>query len=180
MGNRVQTSRALLLLGAAFLLAGTTAACGLGGSTSNLSPRPAVSVSALPGFSEADREQDLSAYLAVQARAIEVFIRDGTSASDKLAMAREIAAMPEVEAYHFVSKSEALAQFKDRFGERIVANLPMNPLPASFEILVRDQADTAKVAQRFYDDPIVDNDPGTHNGVKAGNGSSIPAPSPSQ
>lgn len=81
-------------------------------------------------------------------------------------MAAEIAAMSEVEAYHFVSKRETLDRFRDRFAEKIVANLPFNPLPATFEILVRDRANVVPVARRFYDNPVVDNDPGTHNGVK--------------
>jgi cell division protein FtsX len=99
-------------------------------------------------------------------RVVEVFIKDGTQRAKKQAMAERIAAMPEVEAYAFVTKAQALARFRRRFGERITENLPVNPLPASFEILVREIGDVARVADRFYEDPIVDNDPGTHNGVK--------------
>ena len=45
-------------------------------------------------------------------------------------------------------------------------NLPINPLPASYEIQVKDANQVDAVAQKFFDDPAVDNDPGTHNGVK--------------
>jgi cell division protein FtsX len=133
----------------------------------------------LPGLSAGDRKQDPAAYRAAQDRVVEVFLKDGLSAADKLAMARRIAAMPEVEAYHFVSKAEALRRFGERFGKRIVANLPINPLPASFEILVREQTDVVTVAQRFYHDPMVDNAPGLHDGVQARGGSSLPKASPS-
>ena len=85
-------------------------------------------------------------------------------------MAERIAAMPEVVAYHYVTKAEALKRFA-AYSERIAKvteNLPINPLPASFEILVREGEDVTAVARRFYDDPLVFNDPGTHNGVTIG------------
>ena len=46
--------------------------------------------------------------------------------------------MTEVKSYKYISKDEALRRFRERFGERIVANLPINPLPASYEIQVKD------------------------------------------
>ena len=70
------------------------------------------------------------------------------------------------ESVHYISKEEALRRFEQRFGPRIVNNLPINPLPASFEIQVKNANDVDTVAQRFFKDPTVDNDPGTHNGVK--------------
>ena len=66
----------------------------------------------------------------------------------------------------YISKDEALRRFRKRFGERIVQNLPINPLPASYEIQVKDANQVDRVARQFFDDPAVDNDPGTHNGVK--------------
>jgi len=130
------------------------------------SPQPAPSVSVLPGLSAADLENDPRAYHETASRLVNVFIKDGTPGPKKQAMAQRIAAMPEVVAYHYVTKREALKRFAKRFGERIVANLPINPLPASFEILVRDRALAVTVARRFFNDPIVDNDPHTHNGVQ--------------
>jgi len=160
------TRVAQVLLSLALLLtAGSAASCSSDASPSAPSPRPAVSVSVLP----ADVEP---------ARIVTVFIRDRASAAQKLAMSREIAQMPEAEAYHFVSKREALDSFAAEFPDQDFANLPVNPLPASFQIVVRDQADVASVARRFYDDPIVANSPGTHDGVQVGG--SIPgAASPS-
>jgi hypothetical protein len=141
--------------------------CGSAQPSPIVSPRPAVSVTALPGLSKQDRKADVAAYHETGLRVIQVFIKDGTPRVKKEAMAKRIAAMPEVVAYHFITKREALRQFKERFGAKIVENLPpRNPFPASFELLVRDLADVIPVAERFKDDPIVDNDPGTHNGVK--------------
>jgi len=51
-------------------------------------------------------------------------------------------------------------------GARIVENPSVNPFPAPFQILVRDQADVVPMAKRFFGTPIVDNAPGSHNGVQ--------------
>jgi cell division transport system permease protein len=97
---------------------------------------------------------------------IEVFIKDETTSEQAQALERKIKAMPDVKSYKFISKEEALRRFRERFGERIVANLPINPLPASYEIQVKNADTVDSVAQAFFNDPAVDNDPGTHNGVK--------------
>ncbi|MCX6372702.1 MAG: permease-like cell division protein FtsX [Actinobacteria bacterium] len=97
---------------------------------------------------------------------IEVFIKDEASSEQTQALERKIQGMSEVKSYKYISKEEALRRFRERFGERIVANLPINPLPASYEIQVKDADRVDAVAQAFFDDPTVDNDPGTHNGVK--------------
>jgi len=43
---------------------------------------------------------------------------------------------------------------------------------------VRSRGDVAKVARRFYGDPIVDNDPHTHDGVLSPDDRSSPSASP--
>ena len=166
-GSRCSGPRRVVLLAAlAAAFALVLAGCASSPQSAPTPPRPAASVTALPGLSEQDRKADPAAFNETALRVVDVFIKDGTPRAKKLAMAERIAAMPEVEAYTFVTKAEALARFSKRFGQRITKNLPVNPLPASFEILVREIGDVARVADRFYDDPIVDNDPGTHNGVK--------------
>jgi cell division transport system permease protein len=97
---------------------------------------------------------------------IEVFIKDEAGPEKTQALERKIQGMNEVKSYKYISKEEALRRFRERFGERIVANLPINPLPASYEIQVKDADRVDSVAEQFFDDPTVDNDPGTHNGVK--------------
>ena len=97
---------------------------------------------------------------------IEVFIKDDATTEQTTALEQKISSLPEVKTYKYISKDEALRRFRERFGERIVANLPINPLPASYEIQVKDAGQVDAVAAKFFDDPAVDNDPGTHNGVK--------------
>jgi cell division transport system permease protein len=97
---------------------------------------------------------------------IEVFIKDEASPAQTQALERKIQGMKDVKSYKYISKDEALRRFRERFGERIVANLPINPLPASYEIQVKNADRVDSVAQAFFSDPTVDNDPGTHNGVK--------------
>ena len=166
-GSRCSGPRCLVLLVAlvaAFPV--VLAGCGSSPESAPASPGPAASVTALPGLSEQDHRADPAAFNETALREVDVFIKDGTPRAEKLAMAERIAAMPEVAAYTFVTKAEALARFRKRFGEQITENLPVNPLPASFQILVREIGDVVRVANRFYNDPIVDNDPGTHDGVK--------------
>jgi cell division transport system permease protein len=97
---------------------------------------------------------------------IEVFIKDTATPQQTQQLERKIQGISEVKSYKYISKDEALRRFRERFGERIVANLPINPLPASYEIQVKDADQVDAVAGKFFDDPTVDNDPGTHNGVK--------------
>ena len=100
---------------------------------------------------------------------IEVFIKDNSTPDQVAALQHKIDALKsqgQVKSYTYVSKEQALAIFRKRFGERIVANLPINPLPASYQIQVQDTNNVDKVAALFFNDPTVDNDPGTHNGVK--------------
>jgi cell division transport system permease protein len=97
---------------------------------------------------------------------IEVFIKDEATPEQTQSLERKIQGMNEIKTYKYISKDEALRRFRERFGERIVANLPINPLPASYEIQVKDADRVDAVAQAFFSDPTVDNDPGTHNGVK--------------
>lgn len=97
---------------------------------------------------------------------IEVFVKDEATPEQTQALERKIQGMNDVKSYKYISKEEALRRFRERFGERIVANLPINPLPASYEIQVKNADRVDSVAQQFFNDPMVDNDPGTHNGVK--------------
>jgi hypothetical protein len=143
-------------------------ACAHGHIASSLSPSPAKSVSALPGRSVADIEADRAAYKHMNAdRIVQVFVRDGAPAAKVDAMAWHLAAMPEVVAYHFFDKKEAAARFIALFGEDFIAKTGVQPSeqPAFFEILVRARSEGAVVARRFFHDPSVDSDPGTHNGI---------------
>jgi len=99
---------------------------------------------------------------------IEVFLKDSATPDQVAQMKQQIVAMPEYKSVTYVTKDEALAEFKKRLGpnaQSILENLSTNPLPASFRIYVKDPGQVDTVAGRFFDNPIVANDPGTHNGV---------------
>jgi len=97
---------------------------------------------------------------------IEVFIKDEATPEQTQALERKIQGLNDVKSYKYISKEEALRRFRERFGERIIKNLPINPLPASYEIQVKNADRVDSVAQQFFNDPTVDNSPGTHDGVK--------------
>jgi cell division transport system permease protein len=99
---------------------------------------------------------------------IEVFLKDSATPEQVAQLKQEIEAMPEFKSVTYISKDEALKEFKERLGEnakQILENLSTNPLPASFRIYVKDPDQVDAVAGRFFDNAIVANDPGTHNGV---------------
>ena len=100
---------------------------------------------------------------------IEVFIKDSANTPAGIeAMQAKIMAMPEVQqnSVTYISKAEALQRFEKTFGSEIAKRLPNNPLPASFEIKVKDPNQVDLVAARFFNDPAVANTPGTHDGVR--------------
>ena len=102
---------------------------------------------------------------------IEVFVKDEVNSDNAKVKQLEARIRPcrkvgRRKTVKYVSKDEALQRFEEKFGETITRSLPLNPLPASFEIQVKNPDDVDKVAARFFDDPLVDNDAGTHNGVK--------------
>jgi cell division transport system permease protein len=99
---------------------------------------------------------------------IEIFLKDTATPGQVAQMKQRIEAMPEFKSLTYISKDQALAEFKQRLGpnaQSILENLSTNPLPASFRVYVKDANQVDTVASRFFDDPIVANDPGTHNGV---------------
>jgi cell division transport system permease protein len=99
---------------------------------------------------------------------IEVFLKDSATPEQVAQLKQEIEAMPEFKSVTYISKDQALKEFKERLGENaqsILENLSTNPLPASFRIYVKDPGQVDTVAQRFFENPIVANDAGTHNGV---------------
>jgi cell division transport system permease protein len=100
---------------------------------------------------------------------IEVFIRNDATPDEQNQLEARIKAMSEVKTYEFISKEQALKDFEERLGPKgksILANLSTNPLPASFRIQVKDANQVDEVAARFFDDPVVDNEPGPTDGVK--------------
>lgn len=100
---------------------------------------------------------------------IEVFIRDDATESEVKGLETKIGDISQVKDYHYISKDQALKEFRERLGDsadQLLANLSTNPLPASYRIYVKDANQVDKVARMFFDDPVVDNSaPGKHDGV---------------
>ena len=150
----------VVVIAAALLF--SAASCGCGGSANpapSPTPTPARSVTAIPPMKDAQGH-----FNELSLRLVEVFVNDSLTHTQRNAMATEIAAMPEVELYHFVSKAEAFRRFRKTFPD--ISMPATNPLPASFEIVVRTGTDVPAFARRFADDARVDNTPGTHDGVQ--------------
>ena len=101
---------------------------------------------------------------------IEVFISDNASSAQVNALESKIKALPQLKSYQYISKDQALQEFRKRLGsdaDQILANLVGNPLPASYRIYVKDANQVDAVAAQFFNDPAVDNSaPGKHDGVR--------------
>jgi cell division transport system permease protein len=84
---------------------------------------------------------------------VKVFFVDGVAPKQVNTVGRFLASDQRIKEYQFVSKTEALRQMEKKY-PALTANLPSNPLPASFEVTPRD-ADEVKViaadlrAQKF-------------------------------
>ena len=100
---------------------------------------------------------------------VEVFVKGAPPQQASIdALRAKIAAMPEVKNFTYVSQAQALQNLKNMLGknaDQIINNLQSNPLPASYKIFVKNPNDVDAVAARFFNDPNVDNDPGTTDGV---------------
>ncbi len=68
------------------------------------------------------------------------YLKDSSTPADIAQITAELQALPEVKTVAYVSKEKALQNFKERQPEvaNLVDSLPTNPLPASFEIGLRD------------------------------------------
>jgi len=103
---------------------------------------------------------------------IEVFIKGAPPQQSSIdALQTKIAGLQSqgvVKRFVYVSQAQALQELRKQLGpnaSQIIGNLTSNPLPASFRIFVKDPKNVDRVAALFFNDPNVDNDPGTTNGV---------------
>ena len=80
---------------------------------------------------------------------------EGALTVQGVALAADVAALPSVRSVTFVSKDEALAQFRERLRERgqvdLTGYLDRNPLPASLEVKLVDPQEYAPVVQLLQD-----------------------------
>lgn len=83
---------------------------------------------------------------------IAVYLKDNVSNDLKVYLENEIKKWPEVDSIAYVSKEQALEKFKvQNEGSDILKEIQGNPLPASFEIKLKDAQKVEQVALRFVD-----------------------------
>ena len=89
---------------------------------------------------------------------ITVFLKDTATADAIESHADPDLSWPEVKDAQFVSKEKALERLREDLKDHpeILDTSPRNPLPASFEISLKDPEQVDVVATRFEGNPIVD------------------------
>ncbi len=65
---------------------------------------------------------------------VDVYLRDGMSRRDALALAREIGEMEGVAAARYVDQAEAALEFRRMFGDGLLDAISRNPIPASIRV----------------------------------------------
>ena len=97
---------------------------------------------------------------------IRVFISDKATPQQVDTLRQLISATSEIKKAEYVSKDEALKRYKKMMGPEakfILENLTSNPLPASFDVQVKDTNQVDAVAAKFIGNPAVDdNVPGSN------------------
>ncbi len=76
---------------------------------------------------------------------VKVFFVDAVAPKQVNAVGRYLGHDDRIKQYQFVSKTEALKQMRKKYPQ-LTANLPSNPLPASFEVTPRHAEDVKAIA----------------------------------
>lgn len=82
---------------------------------------------------------------------IDVYLKDSAPQEDIYAIERKIKAFKQVDSVEFISKKEALEIFKKRNknNQDLIANIPGNPLPASYRVFLKNPHAVEKVATKI-------------------------------
>ncbi len=89
---------------------------------------------------------------------IEAFLVDGASFETVQTLQDKIISWAEVKDVKYISKEEALERFKQLYKDQpdMWKNLSGNPLPASYQITLKNPRDVEKVASRLRKEPVVE------------------------
>ena len=89
---------------------------------------------------------------------ITIYLKDSATTDEIEALRQEIVDLPEVKEVQFIDKDEALKRLKEdlKEHEELLKDLPRNPLPASFEVALKDPELAGTVATTFEGRPIVE------------------------
>jgi len=95
---------------------------------------------------------------------IRVFLKDDVTVEERKSMENFLQKMSEVRKVTYVSKEQALIDYKEMFKDQkdIVREIEGNPLPAEFKIRMKDPKYNQAVAKRLETRPEVSTDPDTN------------------
>lgn len=84
---------------------------------------------------------------------VTVFLRDTATSAQLLALDAKIDSTIGVESHVYVSKDEALRRYLKQEGAPAGLSMPINPLPASYVLMVKDMSGASAAARQFVHDP---------------------------
>ncbi|MDQ5873945.1 MAG: permease-like cell division protein FtsX [Actinomycetota bacterium] len=89
---------------------------------------------------------------------VSVFLRNDVTEGELDDLRSDLAGMPEIETFTYVSKDQAFEDFKELWADRpeLYEVLPEDSLPASFRISLVDASDAEEVAARVDGSPGID------------------------
>jgi len=95
---------------------------------------------------------------------IRVFLKDDITVEEQKSMDLYIRNMSEVKSVQFISKDQALQEFKDMYKDKpqMTSEIEGNPFPPEFKVRMKDPKFNAVVANRIKTRPEVSIDPDTH------------------
>ncbi len=82
---------------------------------------------------------------------VEVYLKDGLSRRQALALARELKEVEGVAGVSYIDKAAAASEFREMFGEGLLKAVSQNPLPASIRVRLEGGADLSGRAQAVAD-----------------------------
>ena len=89
---------------------------------------------------------------------VSVFLRSDVTEGELDGLRSDLARMPEIETFTYVSKNQAYEEFKELYADKpeLYEVLPKDSLPASFRVSLVDAADAEEVAARVEGSPGID------------------------
>jgi cell division transport system permease protein len=89
---------------------------------------------------------------------VSVFLRDDATEGELDALRSDLAEMPEIQSFTYVSKDQAYEEFKKLYADKpeLYEVLPKDSLPASFRIALINASDAEAVAARIEGSPGID------------------------
>ncbi|MFH1149501.1 MAG: permease-like cell division protein FtsX [Actinomycetota bacterium] len=99
----------------------------------------------------------LAASMKERVDEIRVFLKENITVEERTSMESYIRKMTEVKSVKYISKEEALEQFKDMYKDQpdMIEQIEGNPFPAEFKVRMKDPKYNTEVAKRLETRPEV-------------------------